>query len=241
MKKIVLASSLAALFFSACTAHHPIHWGYTGEHDPAHWGSVSEVCAKGQSQSPVNIISADATALSNAHKLSFHEDKAPELSHEVDNGHAIKITPEGNGGITVNGVDYKLVQYHFHGKSEHTIDGKRYDMVMHMVHQNQEGKLAVVAVMMKEGEHNKALEKVINHLDGSDILETPSDLLPKDPTHFYFYVGSLTTPPCSEGVYWYILKEPITLDADQLKRFRAKYSTNYRPLQPMNGRYVEAQ
>mgnify|MGYP003958841781 FL=1 len=219
---------------------HTAHWEYNGELGPESWGKASAICTQGQEQSPVNIISDSASALKASNTLDFHEATKATIAHEVDNGHAIKITPEGDHGVSVRGVHYKLLQFHFHGKSENRIDGKQFDMEMHLVHQNAEGQLLVVAVMIEEGVHNSALEGVLSHLDGGDIEETMTDILPKDTSHYYHFKGSLTTPPCSENVLWYVLKNTITIDNQQLASFRSHHKENFRPIQALNARHVEA-
>ena len=241
MKKILLSGMLSVLFFTGCSSTHKPHWEYSGEYGPCKWGQLYPVCKTGKAQSPINIVTKDIEPLKESHNIIFHEENKAVLSHEVDNGHAIKIIPQNDHGIELEGVNYKLIQYHFHGRSEHTIDGRSFDMVMHMVHQNKKGELAVVGVFMQEGEHNTALESLISHLDGGDVQVAPASLLPKDTKHFYHYTGSLTTPPCTEQVKWYLLKEPISLDRTQLIKFRKHYSTNYRPVQPLNGRKIEIQ
>ena len=238
MKKVLLM--IAMMFVTSSIASDKSQWAYKpGKQGPCHWGTVYPTCKKGKAQSPINIITKKTQKMSKRHDIVIHEETHAVLSHEVDNGHAIKIIPAGDSGIELHGVHYKLMQYHFHGRSEHTVDGEPFDMVMHMVHQNKKGELAVLGVFMERGKHNKDLESLIDHLDGGDIKVAPASLLPKDLTHYYHYMGSLTTPPCSENVKWYILKDPINLDGIQLAKFRKHYTTNFRPIQRTNGRIVE--
>jgi carbonic anhydrase len=207
---------------------------------PYHWGKVSKICAEGKQQSPINIITKDSIALDSKSALEFHESTQAVLSHEVDNGHAVKITPEDDHGISINGEHYKLLQFHFHGRSENYINGRQYDMEMHLVHQNSKGELAVVGVMIEKGAHNRALEDVVSHINGGDLEVATAALLPKDTTHYYHFMGSLTTPPCSENVKWYVMKDTISIDEDQLLAFRKHHYYNFRPLQKLHGRKIQA-
>lgn len=242
-KMITIALGVAAVLFAGCASKdgHASHWVYDGDMGPYRWGQVSAVCAEGKSQSPINIITKDAIALAPKSALEFHESTNAVLSHEIDNGHAIKITPEDDHGISIDGDHYKLLQYHFHGRSENYIDGKQYDMEMHLVHQNNKGQLAVVAVMLEEGAHSVPFEKVVTHINGGDLKVATASLLPKDTSHYYHFIGSLTTPPCSENVKWYVLKDTVTLDEKQLTAFRMHHYYNFRPLQKLHGRKVQAQ
>ncbi len=146
---------------------------------------------------------------------------------------------EEAGFITAGCVDYKLLQFHFHGYSEHTVDGKQYDLVAHLVHQSENGDLAVVAVLFNEGEANPFLDKVLKNV-GKDAMLNVDEMLPENTENYYHYQGSLTTPPCSEGVQWYVLKETVTASKEQLASFRKYYSSNYRPVQAINDRKVQA-
>ena len=248
MKKMYLVLlALAVISLSGCSdcqkcekVQEKPHWVYEGDLGPYHWGKVSVVCAEGKSQSPINIITGNTIGLDSKNVLEFHESTEAVLSHEIDNGHAVKITPEDDHGISINGDHYKLLQYHFHGRSENYINGKQYAMEMHLVHQNSKGELAVVGIMIEEGKHNSIFESVIGHMNGGDLNVATADLLPKDLSKYYHFMGSLTTPPCSENVKWYILKDTITLDENQLIAFRKHHYYNFRPLQKLNGRKIQA-
>ena len=258
MKKTVLALSAVALLLAGCghssdakpehvsndahkaghEAAHAKHWNYE-ENGPSHWNEFSKTCGIGQHQSPVNIIPGKTMSMNHDYDLSMHEDVSG-MAKIIDNGHSIKVTPEHGGSITLHGETFNLLQFHFHGKSEHTVDGKRYDMVAHMVHQNPKTKqLAVVAVFFTEGEASSILDSVIDNV-GKDVKLDPQDLLPADDAHYYHYVGSLTTPPCSENVQWYLLKTPKTASATQIEHFRKFYVDNERPVQELHDRVVEA-
>jgi len=268
MKKFLvgLSISAAALLISGCTSattgtaehessnvekkerhgnsHYPkaqhseIHWGYDGFYSPDHWNEFSSTCGEGQAQSPINIISGNAIELDGDDVIQLEEDVHTH-GMVVDNGHSIKVTPDEHGNVLFHGHEYELLQFHFHGKSEHTVDGKRYDLVAHMVHQDVETKqLLVVAVFFEEGKPNSIIEDVIYNI-GSKIKVDPKDLLPKDNEHFYHYVGSLTTPPCTENVQWYIMKQPNTASKEQIEEMQSFYIGNERPVQALHDRVIE--
>ncbi len=224
---------------SGHASNHEKHWDYA-ENGPAHWGEFSATCAEGKSQSPINIVSTETVSLNQDYVLTLAESVAT-TANVIDNGHSIKVTPAKGGSITLNGEQFDLLQFHFHGYSENTVDGKRYDMVAHLVHQNPETKqLAVVSVFFEEGENNAVLDTVLNGVSAADVILNPKDILPADTAHYYHFTGSLTTPPCSENVQWYVLKEPASASKEQIAAFRKYYVANYRPVQPLNGRVIES-
>lgn len=250
MKKIALALSVAALTISGCASHiahnehkagthegHEKHWNYQ-QNGPTHWQEFSKTCGVGQHQSPINVIPGKTVSMDHSYDLSMHEDVSGKVKI-IDNGHSIKVTPEHAGSITLHGEKFNLLQFHFHGKSEHTVDGKRYDMVAHLVHQNPETKqLAVVAVFFEEGKASPILDTIVNNVGETATLD-PQDLLPTNAAKYYHYIGSLTTPPCSENVQWYLLKTPKTASKEQIEHFRKFYVDNERPVQELHDRKVE--
>ncbi|QSZ42787.1 carbonate dehydratase [Sulfurimonas aquatica] len=249
MKKTLLATAIVTLALVGCNGSqnvkpkeasaHDKHWDYGSHNGPAHWEEFSKTCGKGIHQSPINIIPGKTMSMNHEYDLSMHDD-ITGMAKVIDNGHSIKVTPEHGGAITLHGEDFNLLQFHFHGKSEHTIDGKRFDMVAHMVHQNPKTEqLAVVAVFFEAGEKSVVLEKIINNV-GSTVKIDPQDFMPLDTSHYYHYIGSLTTPPCSENVQWYLLKKPITASKEQIEHFRKFYVDNERPVQELHDRKVEA-
>jgi len=244
MKRLVTAVALAALaagYVSAEEAKH--HFQYGGKNGPAHWGDLEKdyaTCKTGKEQSPIDIHGAVKAALP---PIGFHYASGP--AEVTNNGHSIQVNLSSGGTADLPSGAYKLVQFHFHAPSEEKIDGHAYAMVAHLVHQNDEGKLAVVAVLFKEGKANPALAKVFSVMPaeegGKVALEggaNAADLLPAKQS-YYAYMGSLTTPPCSEGVHWHVLKQPVELSRDQLAAFRKLYPMNARPTQKLNGRKVE--
>lgn len=252
MKSRVLMTAMLAIALVGCNgestkvedAHpkhgkaHANHWDYGTENGPTHWEEFSKTCGKGIHQSPVNIIPGETISMDHSYDLSMHED-VTSMNNIIDNGHSIKATPHESGSIELHGETFSLLQFHFHGKSEHTVDGKRYDMVAHLVHQNPKTKqLAVVAVFFEEGVPHQILDDVVNNV-GASIKINPQDLLPEDVASYYHYVGSLTTPPCSENVQWYLLKTPKTASKQQIEHFREFYVDNERPVQELHDRRVE--
>ncbi len=228
-------------------------WGYeevaTG---PANWGKLSAkfvACAEGTSQSPIDIVDSSPATLPvfravyapSQLRIVHHE----HMSDVVNTGHSIQVNyPQGDTLVLGEDV-YALAQYHFHSPSEHTVKGKQYPMEMHLVHKSADGRLAVVAVLIEEGAHNAAFDPVWANLPKQKGVETHlehvlvdmDDLLPADRST-YRYEGSLTTPPCSEGVMWMIFRTPVQLSPEQVATFRAVMLGNNRPVQALHGRKV---
>ncbi len=241
MKKLVLTLGAAALLSVTAMASehkaHEKHWDYS-HNGPAHWDEFSKTCGVGHHQSPINIIPGKTISMNHQFDLHLSED-IHTTAKVIDNGHSIKVTPKVGGKVEFNGEMFQLLQFHFHGKSEHTVDGKRYDMVAHMVHQNPKTKqLAVVAVFFEEGKNNPVLDNILSSI-GQETRVDPQDLLPTDTAHYYHYIGSLTTPPCSENVQWYLLKKPVEASKDQIDAFRKYYVDNERPVQELYDRKIE--
>lgn len=235
----LLASAVGA---QAADAHAP-HWEYKGKHGPQAWSEVDpsfSACKLGHEQSPIDIHGAHKANLAPL-ALDYHGSAA----EVVNNGHTVQVNLSEGGSLTLDGVAYKLVQFHFHTPSEEHINGKAYPMVAHMVHKSEDGKLAVIGVLLKEGKENAALKPVFDGLPATEgakvALERAFDaklLLPSD-HGYYKFAGSLTTPPCSEGVRWQIMKNPVEISHAQLKAFQKLYKANARPIQPLYTRSVE--
>jgi carbonic anhydrase len=236
---------------AAAAAGHggEVHWSYEGDNGPQAWGKLKpefNLCATGKRQSPINIEDG-ATLQGPAEPVRF--DYTPSNGTVVNNGHTIQVDVQGENSITVRGSSFSLLQFHFHTPSEEQINYKRFSMVVHLVHKNAEGQLAVVAVLLEPGEPNPAIERVWTYmpLDTADRVRMPlgmlnlNELLPAD-QRYYQFMGSLTTPPCTEGVLWLVLKQPVTISRAQLKLFTQLYAHNARPVQAINARPVrEAQ
>lgn len=231
----------------AAPKKHTVHWAYEGEGGPHNWGKLSKKylsCSNGKNQSPI-AIESDSRLNLDLPAISF--DYRDSRFAIVDNGHTVQVNYLDGGSITILGQRYELVQFHFHRPSEEVVNGKRYDMVAHLVHKNSKGQLAVVAVLLTLGEENRFIQTLWNHMpiEKNKTIEPPTakvDLakfLPANKAYFH-YMGSLTTPPCTEGVAWYILQSPVEVSAGQVEVFSKMYANNARPTQRMNGRLVKA-
>jgi carbonic anhydrase len=230
----------------ATTAHKEVHWSYEGEGGPAQWGALKPeyaTCASGKRQSPIAIDDSD-TLKGPAEAIQFRY--TPSKGTVVNNGHTIQVNVYGDNSLTVRGSTYQLLQFHFHHPSEERINGQSYPMVGHFVHRNDLGQLAVLAVLLQAGEAgNRLIERVWTYmpLDANDSVRMPPDLidvndiLPRERL-YYQYLGSLTTPPCTEGVLWLVMKQPVAISREQLRLFAQLYPHNARPVQPLNGRPV---
>lgn len=248
MKIISLtAAAIAVLAAPAAMAQSKnAHWSYEGKAGASHWAELEEgfkTCKLGKTQSPINIETGKVEK-ANLKPIDFaYTAGAAEV---VNNGHTIQVNLPQAGTATIDGTAYKLLQFHFHTPSEEKINGKPYPLVAHLVHKDSEGKLAVVGLLFKQGKENDALKPVFASLPAKEgatkALEPGIDataLLPADKS-YYAFKGSLTTPPCSEDVRWQVLKTPVDISAAQLAAFKKLYKMNARPVQPLNGRTVQA-
>ncbi len=216
------------------------HWGYEGASGPEHWGELApefRVCRHGLQQTPIDLAGA---ARGDASSLGI--DYRPFPLRLRNNGHTIEAAVGHGCAITVDGTRYDLLQFHFHHPSEHVIGGTPFDMETHLVHRSAEGGLAVVGVLIKAGARNATLDPILARLPAGKGEEValaevfhPAALLPERRASFR-YMGSLTTPPCSEGLQWTIFREPIEMSADQIGKFAALFPNNARPLQRRNER-----
>ncbi len=239
--------SLALLMTTPCliASEDSPHWSYDGNEGPEHWAEISEryrMCSEGKNQSPINITVDVHAGLP---ELVF--DYNSSLLDEINNGHTIQQNTQPGSFLTITGREglHELKQFHFHSPSEHKIAGKSFAMEMHFVHIGTDGGLAVVGVMIEEGKEHPVLNKLWTFMPehAGETSQQPigieeTNLLP--PTReYYAYNGSLTTPPCSEGVKWIVLKNPIEASAEQIARFKERVgpATN-RPVQPRNARLI---
>jgi carbonic anhydrase len=226
----------------------PQHWSYNGTDGPAHWAQVSEsfhTCESGRAESPIDIRSAQKAPEGTPHIQFSYE---PMPVHLLNTGHAIQFAAEpGKDSVTLGDTRYQLVQFHFHSPGEERFAGRASPMDAHLVHASKDGKLLVVAVQFVVGDKpNSVLGALLDDIpensgaENSDdaLLVNPKGLLPPATSGYYTYSGSLTTPPCSEGVTWIELKEPVTISRAQLEAMRQFYDHNQRPVQPLNGRQI---
>ena len=219
---------------------HAVHWDYAGDMGPENWGDEFPTCGKGTKQAPLNITGPFEKS-KDVLVVNYKEGPLKILN----NGHTIQVNVEPGSTLKVNKDVYNLLQFHFHRPSEEQIDGKPMAMVAHFVHKNADGKLAVLGVLLNDGKDNAAIQTLWDNApkaEGPEVVFDkikfdPSSLVPAALTH-YSYEGSLTTPPCTEGVNFYILKTPVDIGKKQVVEF--PFKRNARPVQPLNGRKINA-
>ena len=219
------------------------HWGYAGDGAPEHWANLSpdnKQCAVGLRQSPIDIRDGIKVELE---KLQF--DYRPSGFAVLDSGHTIQVNVAPGNSLTVMGRRFELIQFHFHRPSEERINGRQFDMVAHLVHKDAEGRLGVLAVLLERGRDQPLIQAIWNNLplEKGEALTAPglldvSQLLPEDRAYFT-YMGSLTTPPCAEGVLWMVMRQPVQLSANQVAIFGKLYPMNARPIQAGAGRLIK--
>ncbi len=224
-------------------AAHAPHWDYQGELGPDQWGRMKPefaACNLGKRQSPIDIRGGVKVELE---PIQF--DYRATGFRVIDNGHTIQVNLQGGNSIEVQGKRWDLLQFHFHRPSEERIDGRQFDMVAHLVHKSGDGKLAVIAVLLDRGSAHPLVQAVWNNLPLEKGEETtpaaPMDvnqLLPAD-RRYFTYMGSLTTPPCSEGVLWLVMQQPVALSSEQIGIFAKLYPMNARPIQQAQGRLIK--
>ena len=224
-------------------------WTYDGEKGAAHWGELDPeyaLCNAGKQQSPVDIERAEKADL----PLLRFEYKSGPLKYLINNGYAIRVNyhadSQAGNSLLVGDTRYQLTQFHFHHPSEEYFHGKPYEMAIHLMHQSSDGKIAGVTVFLRAGRTNATIQKIWDHMPATKGNEievpgveiNPGDLLPTD-LAYYMYIGSLTAPPCTEGVTWFVLKNPVEISPQQISAYKKLYSHNVRPVQPLNGRIVK--
>jgi carbonic anhydrase len=268
MRSLMGAGLLTALLLAGCQkqpaegVHHPgdiahgpaageqppghgAHWSYEGATGPAAWGNLDPAfatCATGTHQSPIDLPAS--VPASSEHHIEFHYQSVP--LKVLNNGHTIQVEVPAGSYIELDGRRYDLLQFHFHHPSEETIASKHADMVVHLVHKNDQGGLAVVGVLMSAGQGEPAiLARVWEHLPAqagqtdapAGVQIALTELLPAD-RPFYHFTGSLTTPPCSEDVAWNVMANPIAISPEHVQAFHALYPLNARPVQPLHDRAI---
>ena len=243
--KLIVVATLSIGMNSFAFASGNVHWNYEGHEGPAHWGDLNHdyhMCKDGKQQSPVNLSAAQKEKLDEI-KFSYKA-TAKEI---LNNGHTLQVNMNAGSSITVAGKTYNLLQFHFHSPSEHQVNARHADMVAHFVHQAADGQLGVVGVLFNKGKANKTLAQLWNNLPGqagdkkslSAVNIDVSKLLPANKV-YYNYSGSLTTPPCSEGVNWMVLQAQGAVSAEQVNVFTSLFTKSTRPVQPLNGREIKA-
>jgi carbonic anhydrase len=218
------------------------HWTYEGKGGPTDWGKLSpnfKTCAIGTQQTPIDLKSAIPAQPAGGLAFSYK----PFAMKILNNGHTIQVNAAPGSTITVNGESYELLQFHFHHPSEHLLSGKALDLECHFVHRSASGALAVVGVFITPGAENETLKTVFAAMPAKEGPEVatqseidPAKLLSSGP--YFRYMGSLTTPPCSEGLTWSVFEKPIEASKDQILAFAKLFANNARPVQPLNNRFL---
>ena len=250
MKKYTIYSTLLLSSLLSITiaqaGEHQKHWGYTGDVAPSHWSELNEefkMCSEGKQQTPINIVATEDINLT-ALDLNY----TTGSKSIIDNGHTVQINISEGSTFSIEKDLYELKQFHFHTPSENNINSKSFPLEAHFVHATKDGKLAVIGVMFEEGEENPVLKKIWNKFPklergteskcglSSDEIKM---LMPED-KDYYQFMGSLTTPPCSEEVKWHVYKTPLTISKEQVKAFFDLYGhANNRPIQETNKRNIK--
>ena len=248
-RRSLLKSLLGAIVINVVSTSEAgaVTWGYRGKTGAEFWGEIDleyRLCSSGKAQSPIDLPT-NMDLASDISNLKFNYRDTPLAI--INNGRTIRVDYQPGSSITLDGRVYELLQFHFHQPSEHLILGEAAKMEAHFVHKNQDkGELVVLAVLMREGEANQALDAILQNIPqfsdrsfpGSNLTINALQLLPENTNRYYRYRGSLTTPPCSETVTWLILKQPIEVSKLQIARFLATIGTNARPVQALNQRSV---
>lgn len=228
-----------------------VFWSYEGENGPIKWMNVDssyEACGRGELQSPINIeiskVTDEKQAITLAEQISLNYDQA--IFTVENNGHTIQAnTTSVDNSLLINNKEFKLTDIQFHSPSEHQLNGQYFDMEAHLYHESEDGEQAIIALFVESGTENVVLAEMWDEMptDGEEaarVLKNPIDLqllLPEEKS-VYQYVGSLTTPPCTEGVNWLILEQPIEMSDEQINRFSSIFLQNNRPIQKLNNRDV---
>jgi carbonic anhydrase len=245
---VAAASTTPAAPVSASA--RPVHWGYAGDEGPSHWAELSPVYAAciARAQSPIDIT---GSAKANGGWRTNYRETGLKIAHHehvtdiIDNGHTIQVTVDEGSTLTTDRGSYALKQFHFHTPSEHTVDGESFPMEVHFVHQAADGNFAVLSVLVQEGASNDNLAKLIANFpaqkgDAQFLPEVRLDLSLHIPAKSaaHNYLGSFTTPPCTENVEWLVLRSPVSASREQLDAFAARLNHNNRPIQALNGRSI---
>ncbi len=220
-----------------------VHWSYSGGEGPDNWGDLStayELCKTGHQQSPIDIEHTQQASMA---PIKTHYRAQP--LHVVNNGQTIQVNFQSGSSMAVGHSEYELLQLHFHSPSENIVSGEAFPMEVHFVHRDHDGRLGVLGVFIKQGHMNYALQDIWSNMPGAGgeefksdvVMFNGQDLLPHG-NDYYRFVGSLTTPPCSEGVQWHVMSEPIEASGEQISAFLDVIGENARPVQPIGSRLL---
>jgi carbonic anhydrase len=230
--------------------HGEVHWGYVGKAGPEHWADLSPdfaLCRDGLEQSPIDLTGAvpieDAGIERRLGTEVLTFEQRARVMDLVDNGHTIQVTNDVPMALDMGDTHYEMVQFHFHAPSEHTIGGEHAPLEVHFVHKSAAGQLAVVGVLVVEGDHDPIWDPILDALPSGpgdsryiEGLELDMRELRPPPERYYRYRGSLTTPPCSEGVEWIVLAETRQISPEQMAQITSHLPNNSRPVQPLGDR-----
>jgi carbonic anhydrase len=242
--KVAALGLILVVWVLALPSHgeEEVHWTYSGRHGPEHWAELSEAfvaCGVGLSQSPIDIVNpieADLTPLELSRRGS--------TANLVNNGHTLQVNVEPGSWLTAEGLKFELLQFHFHSPSEHQIQGRSFPLEAHLVHRNARSELAVVAILFQYGEPNRSLAAIEASAASEIGKVVPLDIALEDlgtvsaQEKYYRYSGSLTTPPCTEGVRWYVLESARSVSREQVSAFVDLIGEDARGPQPLNARLV---
>lgn len=242
---LVFNATILGVYSESATSYNELHWDYSKTCGPKYWYKLDEsfkLCKKGEHQSPIDIKQGEVEELS----FLRHEYR-PSAIDVINNSYTIEFDYDPGSYFFFYNEKYELVQFHFHSPSEHTIGGVSFPMEIHFVHKNNAGKFLVVGILVKEGSENAFISDLWSHLpkDKWEHLRfkthkiNVNKLFPSSESSFH-YSGSLTTPPCSEQVLWFVLKEPIELSNEQIDYFHQFYNWNARPVQPSHLHHVKS-
>ena len=238
----VLSATSGATGSAAASAGAPsqAHWSYEGSEGPAHWGALDPAyaaCADGKEQSPIDITGAVKTDTA-APSIAY----VSRPSTVANNGHSVEAAAASGSTLTLGGTTYALIRMHFHSPIETTVDGARFHVELHFVHESSDGRAVVLAAFVQVGAQNTAWDPLVQALSTAKGAQTDIEMdwsaLVPTPFTTYQYAGSLTTPPCTEGVQWLVSTVPVQMSQAQVDAFAAAYSGNDRPTQPLNGREI---
>ncbi len=243
----LLMLGFSGLCAAAQNPNQGAYWNYEGHTGPLVWGKLDpayQACSRGHEQSPVDIRGARLNSA--LRPIEFHYIGGPETLENTGRGIVVRVDP--GSYIVAGGVRYNLLRYEFHHPSEHAVRGRLTDMEVDLIHQSQDGRFAIVAVRLSEdrGNPNAVLATLWQHLPTTagarskveDMID-PGAFLPADRS-YWTYTGSELTPPCAEGVLWFVFENNISISREQLRTFTDLFRMNTRPLQDLHGRRIEA-
>ncbi len=235
MRSALIILFSVVLFFQ-CT-HHSI-WSYDKTTDEKHWAQLSNAylnCSSGKRQSPINLSSKKSTHSKHNFQLKYH----PSNVDIINNGHTVEFDLEEKNYLILHNIKFELVQFHWHSQSEHTVEGRHFPLELHLVHKNK-NNIAVLGVLVDIIEEDRKPHFFDNIPAIGKHQKTRVDLsqlIPQSKSHYY-YQGSLTTPPCTEGVQWIVFDQHIKVSRKQLQKFTFFYDHNFRKTQPSYSRNI---